>query len=339
MPTTARLGLVTPALSGAADVPADLLAHATALDALTDYRKTTAALRPANPGHEAVWHWATDTHKISFWDGAAWWDIGPNTVGTDTITANEIAANAVGSSELADNSVDTAAIQNLAVTNGKLATGAVDALIIAATLKPSGGAGAGTEALRALGLAAGTAMPGDQLMTAAQIANALKPSAGAADGTEALRALGVGAGQASPGYIGAQVRVRKTTNTGLSTGGANVAFDTEDADDWGGHAANDSRIFVPAAGRYMVHLHCPFSGATGTGAQWIRVRRYNAGAVLQEDVRLVQMSDSSGWNDSLAGSVIFQCAAGEYITGVVDGGATGSGGNAATVSMTVTRMS
>lgn len=209
MPTTARLALPYPALTSAADVPADMAALAAALDAVVDYRQTTAATRPANPGHQAVVHWSTDTHKLSFWDGTAWYEIGPANIGPDTVTSSEIAANAVGSSELADGAVDTAAILDGAVTGAKIADGTITAADIAAALKPSGGAGGATETLRALGATPGTAMPGDQIVPSAQIADGsitaakvsatLKPSGSAAAGTEALRALGTSAGTAAAG--------------------------------------------------------------------------------------------------------------------------------------------
>jgi hypothetical protein len=81
-----------------------------------------------------------------------------------------------------------------------LPAGSVDANVVAATLKPSEGAAAGTETLRALGTTSSTAAagndarlsdvrtPADDSVTAAKVNTALK--GGAAAGTEALRALG-----------------------------------------------------------------------------------------------------------------------------------------------------
>lgn len=82
---------------------------------------------------------------------------------------------------------------------------------IADALKPSIAASAGTEALRALGTAAGTAaagndtrlsdqrVPTDNSVTSPKIAGSLKPSGTAATTDEALRSLGTGAGQAAAG--------------------------------------------------------------------------------------------------------------------------------------------
>ena len=88
-----------------------------------------------------------------------------------------------------------------AVTNSKLA----------AALKPSGTAAAGTEALRALGTSSSTACAGDDArlsdertptnssVTAAKVAASLKPSGSAAAGDEALRALGTSSSTACAG--------------------------------------------------------------------------------------------------------------------------------------------
>lgn len=167
--STSRLALVTPLLSESADGPDGFRDLALQLDILVDYRKSTIASRPSNPGHESVLHWATDTHKLSWYDGAAWWDIGPTALGADSVTAAMIQAAAVGTSEIADGSVTTAKIALLAITNGLLAAGAVDAAKIAAALKPSGGAAGGTEALRALGTTAGTALAGDAAVAQAVV--------------------------------------------------------------------------------------------------------------------------------------------------------------------------
>lgn len=57
--------------------------------------------------------------------------------------------------------VNTADLVDGSVTNPKLASSAVDAAKVAASLKPSGSAAVGTEALRALGTTPGTALAGD----------------------------------------------------------------------------------------------------------------------------------------------------------------------------------
>jgi hypothetical protein len=183
MPTTPRLILPYPSLSSAADVPADMGALAAALDAAVDYRLGTLATRPANPGHQAVLHWATDTHVLSFWDGAAWWDIGPSVITPDSITSEMIRPDSIGSSELQDGAVDTAAIQAGAVTSAKIADGTITGADISASLKPSGGAATSTEALRAIGTGLG------------QAAQGLHTSQHAIAGADPLPANSVGASQ------------------------------------------------------------------------------------------------------------------------------------------------
>jgi len=138
--------------------------------------------------------------------------IGTAKLADDAVTRAKIGPAAVGPDELDDGSVNAA---------GKLADGIVTAAKVADALKPSAGAAAGTEALRALGVTGVTAAAGndprladqrvpqdgsvgtakiiDKAVTAAKIADALKPSAGAAAGTESLRALGATASTAAAG--------------------------------------------------------------------------------------------------------------------------------------------
>lgn len=149
-----------------------------------------------------------------------------NSVGADEIVAGavgntELADNAVTLTKMADASVGTAEIVDLSVTNGKVAAGAIDAGKISGTLKPSGTAVDATEALRALGTAAGMAakgthaaqhalagadpLPADSVggaqisalaITDAKIAAANKDGA---VGTPSMRTLGAGAQQAAAG--------------------------------------------------------------------------------------------------------------------------------------------
>lgn len=241
--TTARLALPTPLLTEAADVPASMLALALALDACAVWGRGTLAARPAAAGTEGRLYFGTDTGHFYVNTGTAWVDIGPSVISPDSVTANEIAPNAIGSSELADASVDTGALIDGSVTTNKLLDAAVTAAKIAAALKPSGGAGAGTEALRALGSAAGTAMPGDQVVPSAQIADnsitaakintALKPSSGAAVGTEALRALGTTPGTAAAGddarFLGATTINFQTASYTLVIGDRGKMLDISNA--------------------------------------------------------------------------------------------------------------
>jgi len=162
MPTySTRLSIPIPTLTEAADAPAVITAVAAVLDAAGLWGQGLIANIPAASGITGRFYWATDESKLYINNGSAWFSIGPNVIGPDSVTAAMIAAAAVTASELADDSVDTAAIQALAVTNAKLAASAVDGTKVAASLKPSGGAGGSTEALRALGVVAGTALAGD----------------------------------------------------------------------------------------------------------------------------------------------------------------------------------
>jgi hypothetical protein len=163
---TSRLALPYPLSSEAADGPAAFLALATALDKANIYSQGLLASRPVStggsPGITGRFYYATDNQHLYLDMGTGWVDLNTTfSLGVDSVSATNIAADAVGASELADNSVDTGAIIALAVTTAKIADASVTSAKIAAALKPSGGAGAATEALRAIGTTAGTAMAGD----------------------------------------------------------------------------------------------------------------------------------------------------------------------------------
>lgn len=130
------------------------------------YLQGLLASRPA-AGTQGRHYWATDTNTVYYDTGSAWKDIIPD--------------------------------------------GFVTASKVADALKPSAGAAAGTEALRAIGSTAATVVagndarltdtrtPSDNSVTAAKVHTSLKPSSGAAAGTEALRALGTTASTAAAG--------------------------------------------------------------------------------------------------------------------------------------------
>lgn len=162
---TSRLALPYPLSSEAADGPAAFLAIANALDKAAITSQGVFASRPVStggsPGITGRWYYATDQAKIYYDLGTSWVDLTPPAIGADSITAFHIAPNAVGASELADNAVDAAAIAANVITAAKIAAGTITATELANALKPSGGAGAGTEALRALGTAAANALPGN----------------------------------------------------------------------------------------------------------------------------------------------------------------------------------
>lgn len=159
--STPRLGLPYPLLAESADGPAALQALATALDQAGLWGQGLLAARGAAVGVSGRHYFAFDTGHLYVNTGTAWFDIGPSVTGPNSITAVEIANNAVGQTELADNAVDTASLIDGSVTGPKIADLAVTTAKLAAALKPSQGAGAGTEALRALGVVAGTALAGD----------------------------------------------------------------------------------------------------------------------------------------------------------------------------------
>lgn len=141
MSTTARLAIPYPALSDAADVPNWMSQMATRLDTIAAmYVQGTIASRPA-AGTAGRFFISTDENpKVVYYDtGSAWISVG----------------------SVPDGSITQAKIADGAITTSKYADASITAVKLAAALKPSGGAAAGTEALRALGSTAGTAAAGD----------------------------------------------------------------------------------------------------------------------------------------------------------------------------------
>lgn len=87
-----------------------------------------------------------------------------------------VGTGAIDTAQLADQAVTTAKIADSAVTSAKIADGTIVAADISATLKPSGSAGAGVEALRALGTTASTATAGNDARLFASVALAYSAS-------------------------------------------------------------------------------------------------------------------------------------------------------------------
>lgn len=157
MPTTTRGALRYPLLADTPDVPRDIQNLANDVASLMMiYGQGTFASRPTStvgtPGVSGRSYYGTDTGHYYYDFGTGWTDIGP--------TATSLTPNSVTSVELADNAVDLAAMQDNSVSAAEIVDGSVGTAEIANALKPSAGAGAATESLRALGTAAGTAAAG-----------------------------------------------------------------------------------------------------------------------------------------------------------------------------------
>lgn len=158
MPTTTRWGIRYPASIDPADVPADLQRLASDLDgvAMDDQGPLTnrPVSSPGTPGKRGRYYYATDNGTLYRDFGTGWTAVNPA----------EAADGPAGTPTL--RSLGTGALQAAAGNDPRLSDqrvptdGSVTAAKVANALKPSAGAGAGTEALRALGTAAGTAAAG-----------------------------------------------------------------------------------------------------------------------------------------------------------------------------------
>ncbi len=166
MPGTSRWALRYPNLTDSADVPRDIQNLALDLDGVAMDSSGLFSTRPVStsgaPGKNGRYFFATDTVKLYRDTGTSWVEIGPGTIPdasitepkyvTDSVSQRALALISVGTPQLIDLSVTTAKLGELSVTLGK----------IAASLKPSAGAGASTEALRAIGTTPGTVAGGDR---------------------------------------------------------------------------------------------------------------------------------------------------------------------------------
>jgi microcystin-dependent protein len=158
--TSTRFGISEPSAdrSDPADVPLFIRNVVTRLEAVgAMFGQGTFAAMGAF-GKQGRIYLATDQSKLYYDTGTAWVDVGA--LAPDSVTATEIAANAVGASEIASGAVGADEIADGTVGTLELADNSVNANKVNTTLKPSGGAGAGTEALRALGTGAGQAAAG-----------------------------------------------------------------------------------------------------------------------------------------------------------------------------------
>jgi microcystin-dependent protein len=142
------------------DVPLDIKKLADDVDSkLTPYTQGLLADLPAF-GKAGRNYLATDNGHLYLDIGTEWIDRGV-ALAAGVVGNTELADNSVTLAKMADNSVGAAEIIAGAVGETELADGSVTGVKIASALKPSGGAAAASEALRALGTGAGTAAAGN----------------------------------------------------------------------------------------------------------------------------------------------------------------------------------
>jgi hypothetical protein len=171
-----RTGIQTPNAdrSDSADVPRDIRAVSTWLESngLIWGGQGTSAARPvstpASPGKAGRIYMVTDVtpHRLDYDEGTQWTPIGNIAAGSVDNTA--LADNAVTLAKMADNSVSSAEIVDGSVRGSdtsdvqrEILQGSIRYVDISPQLKPSQGASAATEALRALGSGAGQAAAGN----------------------------------------------------------------------------------------------------------------------------------------------------------------------------------
>jgi hypothetical protein len=159
-PVSSRFGIDYPLGTEAPDIDGDILKVVQGIEALAaQFGQGTLAARPpsspGSPGKQGRIYVVTsgaELGQIHYDYGTGWiWLNNIPSIGANSITATELAADSVGNSEMQDNAVGSAEIID----------GSVGTAEIANALKPSTGAGAGTEALRALGTGAGNAAAGN----------------------------------------------------------------------------------------------------------------------------------------------------------------------------------
>jgi hypothetical protein len=128
------------------------------------YTQGTLASRPTStsgsPGKTGRIYYGTDTLHLYYDFGTGWADIGPSStaIPDGSITGGPAGLGVkIAAATITHDNVVAGTIRG---GGNEISAGTVAAADISATLKPSGGAGSGTESLRALGTAAGTAAAG-----------------------------------------------------------------------------------------------------------------------------------------------------------------------------------
>lgn len=201
MLTSSRYGILYPSSdrSDSADVPRDFASVVAGLERTAMYGQGTLAARPVStsgtPGIQGRFYMATDqTPMVLYYDyGTGWASVGSISAGS--IGTTQLADGSVTNAKLAANAVTTDKILDGTILGSDLAAATVTATQLADALFPSRGAGAGTEALRALGTGAGNAVAGndarlsdarvplDGSVTTVKIVDGAVTSAKIADGT------------------------------------------------------------------------------------------------------------------------------------------------------------
>ena len=159
---SARFGITEPSADrhDAADVPLYVRNVVAGMEALAAmFGQGTLASRPA-AAKQGRFYMATDqTPQLLFYDtGSSWIQVGSLAAGG--VGTTQLADNSVTNPKMADDSVGSAEIIADSVGSAEIAPQGVTAVELANALKPSSGAGGSTEALRALGTAAGQAAAG-----------------------------------------------------------------------------------------------------------------------------------------------------------------------------------
>jgi hypothetical protein len=141
------------------DIPRDVRALANAIDPLLSPLSIglSADKGPAGKvGHRYI---ATDENNTEYVDLGAGWVV-KRVLGAGAVLNADLATDSVDARVIAAGAVTTAEILDGTILAGDLADGIITALKVAAGLKPSAGAGAAVEALRAIGNAAGQVVEG-----------------------------------------------------------------------------------------------------------------------------------------------------------------------------------
>ena len=298
MPATPRWGLRYPAGSDPADAPTAIGNLAADLDGVAFDDQGPVASRPTStpgsPGKKGRYYFATDEGVLYRDTGTSW--VGINAAGAADGPAAIPTLRSLG----------TGALQAAAGNDPRLSDqrtpldGSVTGAKVAAALKPSGGAGAATEALRALGTAAGTA----------------------AAGSHASQHGPTGADPLADGSL--NVSVLKTApmisalNTALTvTNNADNWLDARLSNQRGGFAvptdAQPTRAVAPVAGVYQLGIVAGFPANSGGTLRLVGLR-FGGGQRVNQD-RTGPFSASFGCTVQLSMTYLF--SAGQYAEWVI----------------------
>lgn len=366
--TSARFGISEPSAdrSDPADVPLYIRNVVAALESIgTIYGQGTLAARPVStvgsPGKQGRFYFATDNGNLYYDAGTSWNVIGVTTIADGSITGGPAGAGVkIAAATITHDNIVAGTIRG---GGQEIAAASITAADISNALKPSAGAGGGTEALRALGTTVSTAAAGnDARLSDARtpVAHAsthqwggtdvlpwgtihgrgtlaARPAASTAggylytatdvDGGTLYRSNSVSWDQIAPGL--STIPLRNASMTALFSGKNNgsltaITMNSIAWDDIGvGNWVAQAFAVMPASGHYIISGYAGTTGQSGSGGGNIDLQKLDAGGAFLDSIAVDQLP----FNGTYTFSAFGVWNANERLALRTQNGATGTAGS------------